>query len=466
MFPLAGHATLGGAGRATERRPDRLTSDGPKHMASNTAESIYVTLIDEEDARVCTDISDAACRETPGNFILLLASYFFTKLGDAAASPKIVLPWLLSTVQAPVYLIGLLVPIRESGSMIPQLVIASAVRRMPVRKWAWVTGSCLQALAILAIGVVAMVFSGALAGWLIVTALVAFSLARGLCSVASKDVLGKTIPKGKRGQLTGLSASAAGLITIGLGIALVTVDLAQASAVFYGSLIAAAGGTWVIAAGSYALVKEFPGETSGGGNALTEAFKRMRILVRDAGFRRFVVVRALLIGTALSAPYYIALAQKQLGSPAYLLGLFLASSGLASLVSGPVWGRHADRSSRVVMVRAALIAATIGILVFGAAQWSTLTSTVWFLPVCYFLLSIAHDGVRVGRKTYIVDLAGGNRRTDYVAVSNTVIGIVLLLAGIIGTLSSVVSIAGMILILSAVAGAGAVVGMALPEAEK
>jgi len=432
-------------------------------MSRGTAESIYLTLTDEEDARVCTDISDAACRETPGNFVLLLASYFLTKLGDAVASPKIVLPWLMSTVQAPLFLTGLLVPIRESGSMIPQLVIASFVRRMPLRKWVWVAGSGLQALAILAIGVIAMVFSGALAGWLIVAALIAFSLARGLCSVASKDVLGKTVPRGKRGQLTGLSAGAAGLVTIGLGIALVAVDLEQASGLFYGSLIAVAGGMWVIAAGLYALIKEFPGETGGGGDALVEALKRLEVLVKDAQFRRFVVTRSLLIATALSAPYYIALSQHRLGSPAYLLGLFLASSGLASLVSGPVWGRIADRSSRRVMVRSALIAAAIGIVVFTADQWTSLTATFWFLPAAYFLLSIAHDGVRVGRKTYIVDLAGGNRRTDYVAVSNTAIGIVLLLAGAIGTLSAVVSIGGIILILSVIAGAGALVGTALPE---
>lgn len=173
--------------------------------------------------------------------------------------------------------------------------------------------------AILTIGVIAMHFTGALAGWLIVSALVTFSLARGLCSVASKDVLGKTVPKGKRGQVTGLSASAAGLVTVALGVALVAVDLDQASGVFYGSLITVAGGMWVIAAGLYAMITEFPGETEGGGDALVEAVKRMQLLVRDAEFRRFVMTRSLLIATALSAPYYIVLCQHNLGSPAYLL---------------------------------------------------------------------------------------------------------------------------------------------------
>ena len=69
----------------------------------------------------------------------------------------------------------------------------------------------------------------------------------------------------------------------------------------------------------------------------------------------------------------------------------------------------------------------------------------------------------VGRKTYIVDLAAGNRRTDYVAVSNTVIGIVLLVAGLTGSLSSVLSLSAIVLILSVFGPAGAWLSIPLRE---
>ena len=42
-----------------------------------------------------------------------------------------------------------------------------------------------------------------------------------------------------------------------------------------------------------------------------------------------------------------------------------------------------------------------------------------------------HEGVRQARKTYLVDMAGGNKRTDYVSVSNSLIGVVLLLIGLL-----------------------------------
>jgi hypothetical protein len=41
----------------------------------------------------------------------------------------------------------------------------------------------------------------------------------------------------------------------------------------------------------------------------------------------------------------------------------------------------------------------------------------------FCLLSITHQGVRLWRKTYVVDMVEGNRRTDYVAVGNTLMSI-------------------------------------------
>lgn len=170
-------------------------------MASTLTEDLYAKLVNEEDARVCREIPDEACREVPRNFFLLIGSCVLTKLGDARANPKTVLTWMMDAIGAPIALTGLLVPIRESGSLIPQLVIAAFVRRRAIRKWVWVLGSLLQASAILAMGLTAWFFRGIVAGVLVVASLVVFSLARGLSSVAAKDVLGKTIPKTRRGRV-------------------------------------------------------------------------------------------------------------------------------------------------------------------------------------------------------------------------------------------------------------------------
>ncbi|WP_432695495.1 MFS transporter [Marinobacterium sp. YM272] len=432
--------------------------------AHNLTVDLYQKLINQEDARACKAIDEAACREVPGNFLLTLLSQFLTQLGDALSNPKIILPWVLQSVAAPLYLFGLLVPIRESGSMIPQLVIASYVRRMPVRKGIWVLGSILQALSIFGIGLAAWLLEGAVAGWCIIALLTVFSLSRGLCSVASKDVIGKTIPKRQRGQLSGWSASAAGLITLGFGAALLLSDGSELQPVHYGILMAGAGCLWLIAALVYSRVKEYPGETSGGKNGFAEAMKRLDLLRSDKPFRRFVVTRALMLCSALTAPYYVVLAQQSLGSPAYLLGLFILASGAASLISGPFWGQFADVSSRRVLIVSALITSVLGIVIFAIATFQPgWLSLFWLMPLAYFLLTIAHQGVRIGRKTYVVDLAEGNKRTDYVSVSNTVIGVILLLMGLSGALSAVLDISGIILLLSCLCLGGAALAITLPE---
>lgn len=187
-------------------------------MASSLPDELYSRFVDEEeDARICRDISEEACVEVPRNFFLLIGSSFLTKLGDAVANPKTTLAWLMSALGAPVAMTGLLVPVRESGSLVPQLAIAAWVRRRPVRKWAWVLGSVLQAGAVVAMAVVALALAGPAAGAGVLASLVVFSLARGLSSVASKDVLGKTIPRTRRGRVGGLSAGAAGLASLAVG---------------------------------------------------------------------------------------------------------------------------------------------------------------------------------------------------------------------------------------------------------
>jgi len=69
-------------------------------------DEIYSYLVNEEDARVCEDINDQACRGVPKKFYLRLLIQFITKLAGTCASAKLVWPWLLYSVGAPTFLSG------------------------------------------------------------------------------------------------------------------------------------------------------------------------------------------------------------------------------------------------------------------------------------------------------------------------------------------------------------------------
>src|SRR5690606_11996910 len=83
-----------------------------------------------------------------------------------------------------------------------------------------------------------------------------------------KDVLGKTVSKSRRGNLMGLATGLAGLATLAVGLALGIVRDAAQGAVVIAVLLAAGAVTWLPAIGAFALIREQPGATEGGGNAL------------------------------------------------------------------------------------------------------------------------------------------------------------------------------------------------------
>lgn len=182
-------------------------------------ETLYERLAEDDEGRVCKAISEDACRESPGNFFHTLVANTLSSLADRIASAKTTLPWLLLQLGAPGWMLSLLVPIRESGSMLPQMLIGAVVRRQPVRKWVWVWGGALQGLCLLGMGWAALALEGAAAGWVVIALLVLFSLARGACSVAYKDVQGKTIPKTRRGRLSGWISAVSGMAALGVGLA-------------------------------------------------------------------------------------------------------------------------------------------------------------------------------------------------------------------------------------------------------
>ena len=74
--------------------------------------------------------------------------------------------------------------------------------------------------------------------------------------------------------------------------------------------------------------------------------------------------------------------------------------------------------------------------------------------------------MRIGRKTHVVDLAGGDRKAEYVALSNTVIGVLLLGTGALTGALMGISIAAAIGTLSTLALLGAALAMTMANVQE
>lgn len=427
-------------------------------------------------------------------------------IGDQFVSAKTVLPWFLGLVAAPAWVLPLLVPIRESGSMLPQAAlrpwIQARTRRLPLL----LLGSAGQALACFFMALTAIFASGTLAGILILACLAMLSLCRALVSLTSKDIAGRVVPKGYRGRLTGFATTVSGGVAIIVGIVLQALQ-SKLTPTLFATLFVIAAASWALSLWFFRGIRELGGSASvkkqvaEEQQAQQEAQEAMQtpaayvreviqdireLLAGDRTFRSFVLVRTLLLTSALSPTFLVAMAaanQDRAGNSVATalftgLGTFVIASGVASLLAGKVSGWLSDVSSRNTLAGAALLATVVLVITVAlsfvislvdAAQASSpaphwlLTVLMWWLPVAFFVVSLAHAAIRVARSTYVVDMAEGDQRTRYVSVANTLMGVLLL---IVGAVTSLLAVFNPVWPLAALAGLGllgAVLARRLPE---
>jgi len=431
---------------------------------THRTEMLYNFITGDEDTRVCKDIPEAACHDQPRNFFAYLGGNLLGKIADEIASAKLVIPWTFAALGVPTALTGFLVPIRESGKLLPQMVVAAVIRKLPYRKGVWIAGALLSAVSLFGMALAAFMFRGISAGVAIITMLILFSLAEGLCSVSAKDVLGKTVSKSRRGRLMGLSAGISGMAVLAIGLTMGAHNLEPYGIKVFAALLISGGVLWLLGALCFTGIAEQPGATSGGGNALQVAIAQAALLAKDRPFRHFVIVRALLLAIALAPPFYVLLARQTADADLRGLGLLIVANGLAASLSAPFWGHLGDRSSRTVMAIAAAGAGILGIFTFAAAslQWHWSTGTLG-MAVIFFLLNVMHGGLRLGRKVYLVDMSNNDNRAAYLAVSNTAIGILMLFGGFIGLIGDLLGPAATVLLLGILALVAAVAAYRLPE---
>ncbi len=352
-----------------------------------------------------------------GAFLRLVVISSMTKLADILISAKTTLPWVLTSIGAPSWMISLLVPVRESGSLIPQWPLKQRIQQFTQRQRVWRVGVFVQASAIMGMVPAVAFLSPYSGGLLILFLLIVLSLGRALCSLTMKDMEGVLIEKGRRGKLVGFASGISGLLSLLSALALILGE-AHFDQVWL---------LWIIASASMLFIATLPlsltlhAKVESDENDQQASF--LFTLKHDRALLHLIISRCLLLHSALIAPFFVSITTSQ--DDTFQLPYFIAASSLATFLSSYVWGTWSDKSA-VLTIRIAtgicLLASGVFYLCFGLAS-------LWLNVGLFFFLSVGYAGVRTARKTYLLDIADGNTRTQYVATANTVVGYVLLAFG-------------------------------------
>lgn len=341
------------------------------------------------------------------------------KLSDVLLSAKTTLPALMSAAGAPAWMAQLLVPLRESGALLPQMAYAYMLRNQRRRDTAWQVSMLLQFISGVLLISLGLHLEGALAGLAIIMSLTFMSLARAMTSLTMKDIQGQHVLKGSRGRLIGGASTFSSLISVTVAIAALLGSSKMSSSQL------------IVIASIALLSKLFCMWLMRPLNTLVDTEQRAvkKGLYFDKPLIHFVIVRAFLAHTALIAPVFV---MSYSGNLSYSLAYLIIAQGLANFLSSYLWGWLSDISALLCMRAGASIAILASLtLLMSPLYYHNLTSETFFIVGLFFILGIGHQGVRTGRKIYGVDIATEQHRTEFIATSNTLVGLAILALGVI-----------------------------------
>lgn len=408
------------------------------------------------------DPSDLSQQEARNGLIHTL-SLVLTKAADALIDPKLVLSWLLTALGAPGVAIGALVPVRESGSLLPQLALAHQVETMAQRKRIWALGAAVQGFAAFGMAASVMLLEGAAAGYSVLACVAVFAIGRAAASVSFKDVLARTITKGRRGAVTGFAGGLAAIFAFAFGLTM-ALGVFDVAIPVLAAAITIGGAAFLLAALLFLRLDE--PENAGSHEDADGLAALIKPLREDPQLQIFIAARAGLTVTALAPPFIIMLSSASGDNALDQLGPMVMASTAAAFLSSYLWGRLSDRSSRQTLMAAGGLAAVVLLVVGIVGLTSSGLGGAWGAGLAIFAAQIAYEGVRAGRKLHLTDMAEDDFRARYTALSNTLIGVALMAGGLFGLAADYFGPAPLLIVFAGISVIGALIASRLDEVQQ
>lgn len=357
--------------------------------------------------------------------------------------PTLVLVSFLSNLTSSPLLLGMLLPIRDGAWYLPQLWISGYLQNRKVkldlyRQMSFIRIASWGLLA----ACVNLVSDRDL---LLVAFLLAFamsSLANGMAGLPFLEVVGKTVPAGRRGNffawrfgLGGIGSFTASLLVRWLLSSSSPLHFPYNYGVIVGIFFVVASISLLI----YNGVREAPDiEVLPQANLRQQLQRGWENIRTNRRYRLFWLLQSSLILAGAATPFYALHVQQQLGGSKAMVGVYLVVYTAANLLANLAFGRTAARIGydRVMAVGAigGLIMASLVLALELLAEPLGLSPAVasWWLAPVFMLSGLRNSGVGVGGNSLLLEIAPAEERSLYVGFTNSLLGIVLLITGLTG----------------------------------
>ncbi len=362
--------------------------------------------------------------------------------GVTFISQTVVLPSFVAGLTDSETIVGLAGGLTSGGWLLPQLLVASQLARVPRKKDLLVRSALLGRT---------FLFLVALAIWLLgwqhppialvigLAGVFVFFCMDGVSTVAWYDLLARVIPERRRGRLLGISQFVGGLGAVGAGIAVRFILSEGSPWAFpdnYALLFGLASITLLVGVAFLNRIRE--PESQPADKEVASSRRVLALLLttldRDRPFLRLVTVRLLNGCISVASVFYILYATRNLGLDMDAAGLFVSAQVVGSLAAGLLTGTVQDRWGPIVHMRAtAGMSAIPPVIALCAGRLSGILGQQVLYPylLVYFFLGISMGSMGWPYVNWIIEYADEVKRPLYIGALNT-LGALTMLAPVLG----------------------------------
>jgi MFS family permease len=411
-------------------------------------------LIEKNPCRVEKIYSE---KQIQHNFNLSILNGSIYLFASSLVDPTLVLVTFLSNFTQSALLLGLIVPITQAGWSLPQLWISGSIQNQPLKVKIYRQTAVIR---ILSWGILAttinLVENPQLLLILFFISFSISSLASGLGGLPFLEIISKTIPTRRRGELFAWRLGIGGLLSIAGGF--IVQWILGAKSPFsqmqsYGILAAA---YFVLASIAIFFIffiqekkDEFVQPRRSGNQQLREGISLLR---KNHNFRKFISYQTMMIISGVAVPFFAIFVQQQLGGEKSWIGIYLIIIAITNLTSNLIFGRISRRISNKLILRIATIAGlmmSLWVLMLALLEkplhLSPTTASIALAPA-FILSAIRLTGVTVAGNPILLSFTPPQTRSLMLGFTQTLLGIVLLISGFSGLIINWVGFVGLLIV--------------------